>query len=121
MEILEFVDVGMLQGSGVYMLTHRGKVVYVGRSKHLVVRLYQHQHAMRHPRQRYPGCPKAMTFDGIKVLPLPQSQLDYMERELIAFYKPVYNVQLKATAKADLSEIFPELRKPQLPLITRRL
>jgi excinuclease UvrABC nuclease subunit len=91
MEALEFIDVPWGRSSGVYMLMHDDIVVYVGQSKHLITRLYQHNHAARGRGKTYPGQPKRMTFNGVKVLPYPADELDWLEQALIAHYKPKYN------------------------------
>lgn len=63
--------------SGVYFLCHEKKVVYVGQSKNVFGRVGAHL--------------GNKTFDCVWFVRVPQSDLDYVEGELIHVLKPKYN------------------------------
>ncbi len=88
------VNVSALLGAGVYLLYSRGEVVYVGKSKCLLNRIYAH-----HYRQRYRDRPhvsdkvEGIDFDGMEVVSCRPSRLDELETALIKLYSPCYNIQ----------------------------
>ena len=126
-DVADFLDVTPLYASGVYMLLHGERVVYVGQSKCLMRRLADHEHNAHRPQRKFPGAPKLMRFNGIKVCFLPLDQLDFIERELIIFYKPFYNVvhkpkpDLAALLSTHLPTVRPPPAAPTTPLFTRRI
>jgi hypothetical protein len=62
---------------GVYLLIDGGKVVYVGKSKSVFLRVGQHT--------------ADKNFDSFKLIRLAEEDLDLWERELIAALQPKYN------------------------------
>ncbi len=92
-----FFDVSDILQSGIYALTWRGEVVYVGQAKRLFVRLYTHASSRYRLRKVTMGKKtiKGSVFDGICVLPCSELELDRREREMIQKYRPKYNEMLK--------------------------
>lgn len=90
--------------AGVYALTWRNRVVYVGQTKCLAERLYRHRSNMNSSRKRYPWEPRSnkMTFDGAHIRPCMIEDLDRLEREMIARYHPRYNIHHKPPQHATL-------------------
>ena len=90
-----FVDLSAILGSGIYALSDRGEVVYIGKSKALIKRIYAHVYAYSSKGSgrflRTVRGIKAMRFDCVMVYPCAVSDLDRMERAMIAKYKPRYN------------------------------
>ena len=91
----EFVDVSVILRAGVYLLYRRGRVVYVGKSRRLLHRLYSHRNAR---------------FDAMKVVAVADELLDATEQALIAYFKPIYNANHKPKPMLDLFKILPQLR-----------
>ncbi len=90
-----FLGAGDLLRSGVYALVHKGKIVYIGKSKVMLVRIYQHRNNWsRKKRENLPWL-KGILFDDIYIRPCPLELLDTLEYEMINLYKPKYNVLLK--------------------------
>jgi hypothetical protein len=88
-------------GPGVYFLISRGFIVYVGKSVNVASRVGQHL------------MDDAKQFDSIKVLSLPESDLEAVEKFLIYKFKPELNKSLgrgpRAKCRATISDIMPAL------------
>lgn len=99
-----FDDVTEIMRCGVYALVSKGKVIYVGKSKGMLARVYTHRQNWI-ARRRGRGIPdwltpvKGILFDEIHVCPCSLDRLDSVEREMIDRYKPKYNEQLKTQEK----------------------
>ncbi len=100
MKIEGFLDVGALLQAGIYILTWREEVVYVGQSKSLYSRIYSHRYYWNKARgkpRRLSTVPwmvdevKAMKFDSVHIKSCAIGDLDRVERELIQKYNPRYN------------------------------
>ena len=98
MEIPGFINITDSLKGGVYILKHKGKIVYIGQSKCMLPRVYAHRSLSR----RAPGSDvpkwlpiKGIQFDEILILPCSESTRDQVERELIGLYMPLHNVQHK--------------------------
>lgn len=90
MELPGFVDVSEILRCGVYALLYRKKIVYVGQSKTMLMRIYRHRNGVGNSeRARASG---GITFDEVQVRPCRVELLDELERSLIAKYEPKYNV-----------------------------
>lgn len=91
-----FIDCDSLLRSGIYLLTLRGQVIYVGQTKCLLERLWRHWHNRNKVIRRQPGWSKVkgVPFDGLQIMPVPVENLDRMEREMIAKFRPRYNDRL---------------------------
>lgn len=74
---------------GVYFLVRRNKVVYVGQSINPMARVYTHKGEKE--------------FETAYMIPVPSSELDYIEGAIIRLMKPYYNggVQRPATGPGD--------------------
>jgi excinuclease UvrABC nuclease subunit len=91
-----FYDGTALIRPGVYILAWRGEVVYVGQSKCLATRVYNHVVARGKRQQRLSGrVVKGVVFDQIWFRPCQLSDLDNLEKELIQKYLPRYNERHK--------------------------
>jgi hypothetical protein len=89
-------DVSEVLRCGVYALCYRGAVVYVGKSKAMLGRVYTHKSAWGQKKPRWlTVSAKGMLFDEVHVLPCREDQLDELERALINRYKPKNNILLK--------------------------
>lgn len=104
MELLGFVEVSEVLRCGVYALVHKGQVVYVGKSKTMLGRLYTHRQqwlAKRRKKEdqawwiRTPG----IDYDEVHVQPCHPDRLDGLERDMINRYKPRFNQLLKDDSK----------------------
>lgn len=102
LDVYGFHNVSDMLKSGIYALVHKGKVVYVGKSKYMLTRVYQHRcNWGRSLKGNLPSWApvKGMLFDGIFVRPCSLDIIDELEYEMINLYKPKYNVQLKEPTK----------------------
>jgi excinuclease UvrABC nuclease subunit len=126
MELEGFLNVGQILRSGVYALVHRREVVYVGRSKTMLVRIYSHRNIAADKRRGknkefpswYPI--KGIVFDDVWIRPCPTEDLDRVEREMIAKYRPKYN-QLLVPKVAMPPEVMALIAKPKVEGFRRRV
>jgi excinuclease UvrABC nuclease subunit len=93
-----FADVSEILRSGVYILIHKGIVIYIGKSKTMLNRIYTHRHMWGAKKRR--AVPewmpvKGILFDQIFVKACPIDLLDKLEEEMINLYKPKFNIRLK--------------------------
>lgn len=103
MEIEGFTDVSAVLRSGVYILLHHRAIVYIGKSKSMYSRIYNHRNlwvqSRRGKNSEYPSwlpqSVKGMLFDGVLIRPCPIEALDALEKELIQRYRPKYNIVYK--------------------------
>jgi excinuclease UvrABC nuclease subunit len=94
-----FLDMSVLLDSGIYVLLDRGRVVYIGQSKLMLRRMYEHALAKGKLARWAPGRGKVrFRFDEVFVRPCQIHELDRLEAELIAQYAPKYNLIPKAGA-----------------------
>lgn len=116
----QFLDISKLLHCGVYALLRKGEVVYVGKSKKPLVRLYAHYNAQgkRVPRQvGNNNVKQGIVFDGIWFIPCMLGQLDILEVHFIRKYQPKHNVKDKPKVPIAIPEEIKELLK-QLVVIT---
>lgn len=96
MELQGFSDVSQVLKQGIYALVAGGRVVYIGKAKQPLARIYTHR---SNARKRSPAwlsdLAKGIVFDEVHVMPCHPDQIDELEHALIHFYKPRYNIQLK--------------------------
>ena len=96
MELQGFANVSVVLAGGIYALVAQGKVVYIGKAKQMLARVYSHR---SNARKRHPAwlsdLAKGIVFDEVHVMPCHPDQIDDLEHALIHFYKPRYNIQLK--------------------------
>lgn len=105
MQMQGFSDVSEVLGTGVYALVYKGVVVYIGKAKAMLTRVYTHRSMWSAARRG--KAPKWMPIKGILydqvfVQPCAIADLDALEREMIELYKPKYNVLLKTQDKISV-------------------
>ena len=96
-----FHDVSTFLRVGVYALAYRGVVVYVGKSKNMLTRVYTHRSmwSARRGKHKLPHIPvKGILFDEVHVQPCSLETIDEIEQAMIRKYKPKYNVKHKGEA-----------------------
>lgn len=82
---------------GVYALTYRGRVVYVGKATRPFQRIAQHQ--SRLDRRRKGKDIPAILFDGVILHSCMLAELDRIEKAMIEQYKPRYNQKLNQNSR----------------------
>lgn len=97
-----FYDASSLLRCGVYALTLKGEIVYIGRSIRLYERLYAHAHAIKSRRARLHGGVKRILFDGVVIRPCALEEVESLEARLIREYKPKHNTRLIGRTKERL-------------------
>jgi len=125
-----FVDVSMVLKAGVYALLSRGTVVYIGKSKCMLGRVYSHRNRYVQKRKGRAEVPwwlesaiPAISFDQILVFPCAIEHLDRLERHMIDKYRPRYNQHLKPPGRAETLVLagIEMTTRPRAPeLVTRR-
>jgi len=104
----QFMDISKLMHCGVYALVRKGQVVYVGKSKEPLRRIFRHVSNRGKPMgQRLFGgytSPaqdgKGITFDTIWFLPCMLGQLGTLEVHFIKMFMPKHNVKHNPDLKA---------------------
>lgn len=81
---------------GCYALCYQGKVVYIGKAKALIVRIYTHYNNMIRVRKGHKPLPgtKPIIFDHIRIFPCALTDLDALERAMINRHRPKFNERL---------------------------
>ena len=96
MEIDGFANVAEILKCGVYLLVRKGQVVYVGRSKSMLSRIYSHRIAWQRVRKGLKPHPflniKGMLFDEILIQPCHPDKVKDLELQMIAKYRPKHNI-----------------------------
>lgn len=103
-----FEDVRGMFGPGVYALLRDGEVIYVGKAKVLVQRIYNHWNAMcrlRSGKESLTRGPQAFIFSGLKILSCPVYDLDRIEKQMISRFRPKHNTRLVPKGKMTLEQI----------------
>lgn len=122
----ELVDVSVVLRCGVYLLLHRGTVVYVGKSKLMLGRVYNHRVAWgRSSRKRITQAipARGILFDQVLMHPCRLDEIDEIEASYIEQYAPRYNTQLKTCVPPELSALVARLVPAQsvaAPIVDRR-
>lgn len=105
LDIPGFHEISDSLRSGVYLLAHRGVVIYIGQAKTLLGRIYTHRNLWSQKARGKRGPDwmpiKGILFDEVHICPCPLDRLDILEREMIAIYKPKFNINLKSPGLAD--------------------
>ncbi len=104
-----FMDISKLMHCGVYALLKKGEVVYVGKTKQPMQRIYRHVYNRGKPlgttinSQSNAKCPtfngKGITFDSVWFLPCMLGQLSVLEVHFIRMFMPKHNVAHNPEAK----------------------
>lgn len=108
----EFINVGEVLESGVYMLVYKGSVVYVGKAKMMLARIAFHLDQKTKPNakrtfntdlgKRYV---KYIPFDDIWIRPIPIGELDAEEVAMIRKHQPRYNVRHNSQTKTSIANV----------------
>ncbi|TXH42311.1 MAG: GIY-YIG nuclease family protein [Desulfurellales bacterium] len=101
-----FIEASGFLRSGVYMLLFKGQVVYIGKAKSMLERVYAHRtHAKRQLKGKVPDwLPlRAIHFDQVLIRPCELAMLDALEQQLIAKHNPQYNTLLRSSTEVKLS------------------
>lgn len=100
-------DVSGMLGPGVYGLCHGEVIVYVGKARLLIQRLYSHSNTIERLRKGKPALKgmKAIYFNRVMIWPCRLGDLDRVEREMIARYRPRRNSLLKPEGKVSLEAV----------------
>ena len=96
---LGFTDASEILKSGIYILCKSGVPIYIGQSKRMLQRIAAHRGKGDRPSWspvRY------FQFDQIFIRPVHVDRLDEVEKEMIALYKPRFNVNHNNSAKVKL-------------------
>lgn len=107
MQLEGFTDVSTILQGGVYALVHRGIVVYVGKSKVMLGRVYTHRVAWGKKSKASVGLKpqKGILFDAVWIRPCPLIEIDMIESAMINLYKPRYNSMLRNGLPVDISSL----------------
>lgn len=96
MQLQGFDNATAMLKMGIYALVSNGRVVYIGKAKAMLSRVYTHR---TNARKRSPAwlsdLHKGIVFDEVHIRPTHPDEIDDLEHALINFYKPRYNIQLK--------------------------
>jgi len=95
-----FMDVTKLIHCGVYALLRKGEVVYVGKSKQPLMRIFRHvsNRGKRLKKKMFGGFSsptyegKGIMFDTVWFLPCMLGQMGTLEVRFIKLYMPKYNI-----------------------------
>lgn len=115
MQLEGFTDVSTILQGGVYALVHRGIVVYVGKSKVMLGRVYTHRVAWGKKNNAKVGLKpqKGILFDAVWIRPCPLTDIDAIESAMINLYKPRYNDKLRNGLPVDISALIQGLVSAQ--------
>ena len=101
-----FVDASSMLQGGVYILLHRREIVYIGKAKSFLSRIYTHRSTwsrLRKGDKLANWLPtKGIMFDQFFLRPCRPDLVDALERELIAAHNPKYNTQLRTKSTSPL-------------------
>jgi hypothetical protein len=113
------IDVSAILRCGVYILLCKGAIVYVGKSKVMLTRVYSHRSTWG--RKRTEAQPKGVVFDEVHVMPATLDAVDELERVLIARYKPRYNTQYNNGLPPDIALLVQSLIPAAPPVAQPKL
>lgn len=118
-ELEGFVDASAMLQGGIYALVHRGVVVYVGKSKVMLGRVYTHRVQWGKKAIRPQGLKpqKGILFDAVWVRPCPNHEIDALESALINLYKPRYNANLRNGLPVDISNLVAGMLAGRIPSV----
>ena len=105
--ILEgFTNISESLRCGIYALAIKGKVIYIGKSKCMLVRIYSHRNAKSKKGSLPSWFPvKGIAFDEVHVQPCHPDRLDKLEFDMINLYKPRLNINLKNNLTINIPHI----------------
>ena len=103
-----FIEITEVLRQGVYLLVHRDAIVYVGKAKVMLGRLYTHRVKWGSRSRKAVTATqsaKGILFDRVFVRPCRSDEIDDLEAALIAQHRPRYNLQLKSAIPSDMEGI----------------
>jgi len=103
-----FVNVSATLRPGVYALVRYGTVVYIGQgSKTMLARIEAHRSNWGKKRMPawMPASLRGVLFDEVWVLPCKLELINELEKRLIEFYHPRYNIKLKPPQPMPLRDV----------------
>jgi excinuclease UvrABC nuclease subunit len=100
LEIEGFLAISESLRSGVYLLAHKGVIVYIGKSKTMLNRIYAHRSLWGKKKPEWLSI-RGILFDEVFIRPCPVDLLDELEFEMINLYKPKLNQRLKSPRGHD--------------------
>ena len=115
-----WVNISDLLKPGVYSLLWRGKIVFIGKAKCLLVALAAHRAVCSGPRLPEWFPTKRVQFDGMQVIPCASDRAALLLPALIAMHQPTHNIHSKPTLPQPTFQI-PERDRGAAPRITRRI
>ena len=110
-----FVDVSQVLRAGIYLLCHRGQVVYVGKSKSMYSRIYTHRNQWNNAKRGkagpawLPNSVKGILFDEVHIQSCMLEECDRLEAAAIARFQPKYNTLLKPSPNFNRHTKLPDL------------
>jgi excinuclease UvrABC nuclease subunit len=113
------VSIGDILKPGVYQLLHYGKIVFIGKSKCLLVTLAAHRAANTGPRLPEWFPIKRIQFDDVQIIACATDRAALLLPALIALYKPRHNIHNKPVTPLPTFPV-PEVDRPAAR-ITRRI
>lgn len=103
MELEGFTNISEALRSGIYALLSKGKVIYIGKSKCMLVRIYSHRNAKSKKGALPSWFPiRGITFDEVHVRHCHPDAIDRLEFDMINLYKPKLNTNLKNNLKINV-------------------
>ena len=103
MELEGFTNISESLKCGIYALCSKGKVIYIGKSKCMLVRIYSHRNAKSKKNALPSWFPiKGISFDEVHVQQCHPDRLDAVEFDMINLYKPKLNINLKNNLKINI-------------------
>lgn len=101
-----FLDASQMLQGGVYVLLHRREIVYIGKAKSFLSRIYTHRSTWSRVRKGDKIASwlptKGIMFDQFFLRPCRPEIADELERSLIALHNPKYNTQLRTKDTSPL-------------------
>jgi hypothetical protein len=103
----EYIEVGIADLCGCYLLLWKGEVVYAGKAENVLQRVVTHRgNLLRFLRNRYKGSnDKVIRFDTIRFAFCNRSEMDRREIELISKHRPRYNTQHIPRRQIDIEAL----------------
>ena len=92
---IEGLDFTAMLRPAVYILSHEDEVVYVGKSKCPLVRIYAHR--LRSKLTNIESEDRSFIFDSIHLIPAHIDALNALEQRLIRELRPRHNIRHKPT------------------------
>lgn len=111
MPVPRLVECDYLLGPGVFILSHRGRITYVGKARRLLaaISIYESRNNNRNVPSWFPI--KHIQFDSIQVIPCDVARSHAIAESLISHYDPIHNRQ--PTSAPPSAIVLPPNSDPQ--------